>query len=206
VSLDTSKPIHYLITAGDATNRNFETTGREICEKVRRAVDAGIELVQVREKNLSGRLLYTLTREAAAMTRLSRTRLLVNDRIDVAVAAGADGVHLTGTSLPVEAVRSVVPDEFLIGVSTHSVADVEAARDGGADFVVYGPVFDTPGKEGPKGLEDLATVCRLFGTFPVIALGGVNAGNFGQVLAAGAAGGAAIRWFNDITERRKPAL
>src|SRR6185369_15178481 len=101
-------------------------------------VDAEVPLFQIREKSLSARALYELVVGAVSITRGSKTRLLVNDRVDVARAAGADGVHLTAHSLPADVVRSTCGPDFLIGVSTHSREEAQAARAGGADFVVFG--------------------------------------------------------------------
>ena len=103
--------------------------------------------------------LYELTERAVEITRGSDTRLLVNDRSDIARAAGADGVHLTSQSLPADVVRKIYGPEFLIGVSTHSLDEARAARAGGADFVVFGPVFETESKRefgAPQGLNRLA--------------------------------------------------
>jgi thiamine-phosphate pyrophosphorylase len=204
MSLDCSSPVLYLITKGEATETDVDRSVVDVCEAVRRAVEAKLALVQIREKNLSARSLYRLVREVAALTRGTSTRLLVNDRIDVAVAAGSDGVHLTAGSIPVGAARKLVPTDFVIGVSTHSIAEIESAREDGADFVVYGPVFDTPGKSEAKGVEDLTEACRRVKGFPVIALGGVNADNFEKVISADAAGAAAIRWLNEQV-LQKPA-
>ena len=121
----------------------------------------------------------------------------MNDRFDIAVAAGAAGVHLPADSLPVIVVRENVGPDMIIGVSTHGSEEVVAAAEQGADFAVFGPVFDTPGKGPAKGLGALAAVCREAGGFPVLGLGGVDHGNFRSVIDAGAAGFAAIRSLND---------
>jgi len=137
---------------------------------------------------------------AAELTRGSKTRLLVNDRSDIARAAGADGVHLTAQSLRVEVVRKTCGAEFLIGVSTHSLDEARAARAGGADFVVFGPVFETASKRvygEPQGIDTLAAVARELGEFPVVAIGGVTLENAGECFDAGASGVAAIGMFND---------
>lgn len=205
MKLDISKPVLYLITRGEATDQNLHTCGPEICGTIRRAAEAGITIVQLREKNLSGRFLYELACEASAATRGTATRLLISDRADIAVASRADGVHLTSQSIPVRAVRRVVPNDFLIGVSTHSETEIDASRDGGADFAVYGPVFATPGKAKPEGLHRLAHMCHRFAGFPILALGGVSEENFESVILAGAAGAAAIRWLNEPARTPDPA-
>jgi thiamine-phosphate pyrophosphorylase len=128
------------------------------------------------------------------------TRVLVNDRADVARAAGCDGVHLTTSSLGAVAVRRAFGEEFLIGVSTHTLQEARAARDGGADFAVFGPVFDTPSKRAygrPVGVEALAKAALELSPFPLVALGGVGEAQVKDVCEAGAAGVAGIRLFSD---------
>ena len=193
-----ASPFRLLITSGLADPSNFSLQKTEILKSVELAVVAGIAIVQIREKRLPARLLFELVREAAVLTAGSFTRLLVNERFDIALAAGADGVHLTSTSMPVESVREAVPTGFIIGVSAHSSADVIAAKSAGADYVMFGPIFETPGKGDPVGLEELERVCRLVVPFPVVAVGGLDASNEGSVIAAGAAGVAAIRYLNDF--------
>jgi thiamine-phosphate pyrophosphorylase len=190
------KPAVYLITKGDATVANFAEKRSEILDIVRAAVDARITFVQLREKHLSAKLVYELACELAALTRDTRTRLLVNDRFDIALAAGAAGVQLTSSSITAAAVRASAPDAFVIGVSTHSIEKVQTAAQQGADFAVFGPVFATPGKEA-RGLESLKQACTA-ASLPVIAIGGVNTDNANTVIDAGAVGYAAIRSLNDI--------
>jgi thiamine-phosphate pyrophosphorylase len=169
---------------------------------VRAAVAATIELVQIREKNLSASVLYQLSTSAAAITRGSATKLLVNDRSDIAFAAGADGVHLTTRSLPADVVRKSCGDKFLIGVSTHSLTEATVARDNRADFVVFGPIFETASKSQreygkPVGLRTLAQVAAEVSPFPVLALGGLELSKVAECIQSGAAGVAAIRMFSD---------
>jgi thiamine-phosphate pyrophosphorylase len=167
---------------------------------VQTAVDAEIPLYQIREKTLQAWALYDLTTRAVEITRGTKTRLLVNDRSDIACATGADGVHLTTYSMPPDVVRKMYGPEFLIGVSTHSREEVVAARDAGADFVVFGPVFETESKRAfrePQGLDRLREVTRAAGEFPVLAIGGVTLDNVADCFAAGASGVAAIRLFDD---------
>ena len=186
-------PIVYPITSGN-------TTPDDILRLVHAAVDAEVPLFQIREKSLSGRVLFELGARAAEITRGSTTRLLVNDRSDIARAAGADGVHLTTRSLPVEVVRKTCGAEFLIGVSTHSLEEARVAHAGGADFVVFGPVFETESKRAygaPQGLEKLSQVSHALGEFPVVAIGGITLENVGACFEAGARGVAAIRLLND---------
>ncbi len=199
------RPITYLITTGEATPDNFESQRNLILDSIRSAVEFGISYVQIREKLLTAKLLYRLVAEAADLMRSCPTTLLVNDRADIAVAAGADGVHLTSRSMSARDVRKAFGDKILIAVSTHSLAEVEAAASQGADLVVFGPVFKTPGKGEPVGMAELATVCSNVAPFPVLALGGVDADNFHQVIDAGAAGFAGIRCFNDTDSFRRIA-
>lgn len=163
-------------------------------------MSAQIDLIQIREKHLTTKVLYQLTTSAAQITRRSATKLLVNDRADVAAASGADGVHLTSLSLPPNVLRLTFGPELLIAVSTHSLADVSAARLGGSDFVVFGPVFDTPSKRQygkPLGLAELRKVTSALAPFPVLALGGVTVDNVAECIDAGAAGVAAIRMLSE---------
>jgi len=167
---------------------------------VEAAVSARIDLVQIREKQLSTKVLYQLSTSAAGITGGTATKLLVNDRADVAAAAGADGVHLTSLSLPPETIRLTFGAGFLIGVSTHSLAQAAAARRGGSDFIVFGPVFDTPSKRQygvSLGLTDFRKVASELAPFPVLALGGVTVDNVADCIDAGAAGIAAITMLND---------
>lgn len=143
-------------------------------------------------------MLYELVSGAAEITRDSQTRLLVNDRFDVARAAGAAGVHLTSASLPPRVVRELCGEEFLLGVSTHSLDEAQQARAGGADFVVFGPVFETESKRAygpPQGLEKLREVTAALEDFPVLAIGGMTPDNAETCFAAGASGIAGISWF-----------
>jgi thiamine-phosphate pyrophosphorylase len=189
----------------------------ELLAKVRLAVEAGADWVQIREKDLPGRALLDLTRDAIAAASgvpgearnkvaraASQARVFVNDRLDIAIAAGAAGVHLGGESLPAgDVVRwcrsGNAPPGFEVGVSCHGLEDVREAERAGATYVFFGPVFDTPSKQafGPsQGVQRLAEVCAAV-RIPVIAIGGVNAENAPTCLRAGASGIAAIRMFQE---------
>jgi thiamine-phosphate pyrophosphorylase len=162
---------------------------------------AGVDAVQIREKDLDDRAVYGLTRLARSVLPAS-THLLVNGRLDVALAAGGGvGVHLPADGVPVAALRRRFGTGVLIGRSTHSLEEVERARDDGADYVTFGPVYPTPSKErygSALGLEALARAAASgAGGLPVYALGGVTLARFGEVAAAGAAGAAGIRLFQD---------
>jgi thiamine-phosphate pyrophosphorylase len=155
---------------------------------------AGIGAVQLREKDLADRDLYELARRARAILP-PPVRLLVNGRADVALAAGADGVHLPADGLPVAALRRRFGSGMLIGRSTHRLAEVALARDEGADYVTFGPVYATPGKGPPVGVGELARAAAA--GIAVYALGGVTLEAFGELAGAGAAGIAAIRLFQE---------
>jgi thiamine-phosphate pyrophosphorylase len=152
---------------------------------------------------LSAKALEEFTRAAIARARPHGARVLVNDRFDVAIAAGADGAHLRATSIPAHEVRGVTAKKglggFLIGVSTHSLAEARLAEAGGADFIVCGPVYDTPSKRAfgaPLGIERFAEISGAV-KIPALALGGISLKNFQEPLRRGAAGIAAIGLFSD---------
>ena len=171
-----------------------QTGGRPLVEVIEAALRGGVRAVQLREKDLPPRELYPLAQEIQRLTQRYDARLLINDRIDVACAVNADGVHLTPTSLPPAVARQLLGPMRLIGVSTHNAAEARAAEEGGADFIVFGPVFYTPSKAPygePVGLEALRTV-RAAVTLPIFAIGGVKRANLEDVLAAGADGIAVI--------------
>lgn len=178
-----------------------------VAARIREAVQAGVDWVQIREKDLSARLLAALAGSAVAAARNTSARILINDRLDVALATGAHGVHLGAQSVPVEDVAhwrstSHWTEGFLIGASCHSVEEAAAAEDSGADFVIFGPVFATPSKAayGPsQGLERLAEVCGRV-RIPAIAIGGITLENAADCREAGAAGFAAIRLFQQAAD------
>jgi thiamine-phosphate pyrophosphorylase len=173
--------------------------------KIRAAIAAGVDWVQIREKDLSGRELLGLVREAVAAE--GDARVIVNDRLDVALAAGAAGVHLGRESL---GARDVVcwcgggraPADFSVGVSCHSLQDARDAESAGAAYIFFGPIFDTPSKRGmgePQGIARLGEICRSV-KIPVLAIGGVSEENSSECIRAGAAGIAAIRMFQDARD------
>jgi thiamine-phosphate pyrophosphorylase len=186
-------------TTHDATTASSDEF-RRLLGLVRAAVAAQIDLVQLREKLLRPRVLYELAARASEITHGTPTRLLVNDRADIARSSGADGVHLTTRSLEARVVRSSFGEDFLVGVSAHTLEEARAARDGGANFALFGPVFDTPSKRAygsPVGLERLTEVARALAPFPLLAIGGITRDNTRETIAAGARGVAAIRLFAD---------
>jgi thiamine-phosphate pyrophosphorylase len=200
--LNLQKPIIYLITSGATTPDSTPASEdfQNVLALVRSAIRARIPLIQLREKNLPARTLYELTRRSAEITRGTNTRLLVNDRADIARAAGADGVHLTARSLETPIIRHTFGPDLLIGVSTHSFTEAQTAHDDGADFAVFGPIFDTPSKlvyGTPVGIAALREAAEGLSPFPILALGGITQENAPEALHAGASGVAAIRLFSD---------
>lgn len=165
-----------------------------LVDAVRQALQGGVKAVQLREKDLSTRELYELATEMRSITSAHGARLFINDRIDIALAVDADGVHLGGASLPVDKARMLMGEEKMIGVSCHNQISAHNAQDVGADFITFGPVFFTPSKAsygdpvGPGKLHEVADALLI----PVFGLGGINRSNAPQVMKAGAAGIALI--------------
>lgn len=175
--------------------------------KIEAAIAAGVDWVQIREKDLPGRELLEVARAAVGAAATRRALVFINDRLDVALSAGAAGVHLGGESLRAgDAIRwcrdGNAPAGFRIGVSCHSIEDVREAERAGADYVFFGPVFDTPAKRkfgAPQGIAKLAEACSAV-RIPAIAIGGVDASNAAECIRAGASGIAAIRMFQEATD------
>lgn len=164
------------------------------------AARAGVDLIQLREPGLDGRRLLALTRDLAAAVLGTGARLVVNDRLDVALAGGAAGVHLRGDSYGAAEVRRLAPAGFLVGRSVHSEADaVRAEADGGCDYLIFGTVFESPGKppgHPVAGLDALRRVCARV-RLPVLAIGGMRVAAAAAVRDAGAAGIAGIGLFQE---------
>jgi thiamine-phosphate pyrophosphorylase len=172
-----------------------EAAGRDLEEIVAAAAQGGAGAIQLREKDLSARDLYALGARLQAALAPYGVPLLINDRLDVALALDAAGVHLAGHSLPTAMARRVLGTDKLLGVSTHSVEEARCAAEDGADFIVFGPVFTTPSKVAygpPQGLQHLTAVVRAV-RIPVLAIGGIDHTNLPQVVQAGAYGVAMIR-------------
>ena len=165
-----------------------------LLEGIEEALKGGIRAIQLREKDLSVRELLVLAAELRELTSRYDARLFINDRVDVAMVVEADGVHLGAGGMPVDSVRRLIGGEMLIGVSTHSLGDAEAAERAGADFITFGPVYETPSKmkygppQGPEKLRKVAGNIRI----PVFAIGGIKKEKIGEVRDAGARGIALI--------------
>ena len=178
----------YLITDRKQIRRT------SLAEVIEAALKGGVKAVQLREKDLSSRALYVAACELKTVTSRHGAKLLINDRIDIALAADADGVHLGGESMPVSKAREILGSERLIGISCHDRASALAAQEEGADFITFGPVYYTQSKArygdpvGLAALEETAGLLRI----PVFALGGIKRENVGEVIARGARGIALI--------------
>ena len=171
-----------------------QTQGRTLQSVLRAAVSGGVSAIQLRERDLPTAELLSLAQEIQAITAPRAVPLIMNDRVDLVLALRLDGIHLRANSLPVSAVRRLVGVHCLVGISTHSVEEVRQANHDGADYVVYGPIFDTPSKRlfgPPVGLDALSEVCRQ-STIPVFAIGGMTSVRVRDVRRAGAYGVAVI--------------
>jgi thiamine-phosphate pyrophosphorylase len=170
-------------------------------EKVRAAFAAGVGFVQVREKDLGSARLAALVEELVRQPEKQDTQLLVNERLDVAISSGADGVHLPSDCMPASEARRLAGSESWVGVSCHGASDVERAEREAASYVLLSPVFETPSKPGVQalGLELFQAICRSV-LIPVLALGGVTASNADACVRAGAAGVAGIRLFQEAAD------
>jgi thiamine-phosphate pyrophosphorylase len=171
-----------------------QTNGRPLVPLLQRVLTAAAPIVQLRERDLSTSELVRLAREVQAETVSHRSQLLINDRIDVALALEGVGVHLRSNSLPVSVARRLLGAHRLLGASVHSVEEVLAAESQGADYIILGPIYATPSKQmfgPPLGIHTLEKVCRLV-RIPIIGIGGVTAARAQQMRRAGAFGVAVI--------------
>lgn len=190
-----------------------ERSSVNLLHRIKNAAAAGIDWIQIREKDLTARELVVLARNAIAATRQFSAgrnlapRLLINDRIDAALAAGAAGVHLSGASIPPrEAIRWLragnSPPDFSVGISCHSLAEAKEAEDAGANYIFFGPIYETPSKVDfgpPQGIDKLSELCRSV-RIPILAIGGLSEANARDCIRAGVAGIAAIRLFQEISD------
>jgi thiamine-phosphate pyrophosphorylase len=173
----------YLIT-------DRKQTTMPLIEAVRLALLGGVRGIQLREKDLPIRELLALSQGLRSLTKEFGAKLFINDHVDIAMAVEADGVHLGHQSMPTSAVRHIIGKKMMIGVSTHNVEEARAAESAGADFVTFGPIYETPTKtqfNAPVGLESLRSVKKVI-DIPIFALGGIKGKNIGHVLWAGAYG------------------
>ncbi len=187
----------YYVTDRRAFGGDRATQIASLCRLIGQLVASGVDFVQIREKDLATRDLLALVERVVAMARGTATKILVNDRLDVALSTGAAGVHLGGQSTPPRRVRRIVAGEFLVGVSCHSLEEAFAAEAAGADYVLLGHIFDTPSKReygSPLGLEKLREVVVSVRT-PVLALGGITLKCAASCRETGAAGIAGISLF-----------
>ena len=179
------------------TDRHAAGGETALLRYIERALGQGVERIQVREKDLSARALCTLVRHILALPNPHATRILVNSRTDVALASGAHGVHLPANSLAPALLRAIVPADFLIAVSTHSIEEVRAANAEGADFLVFSPIFPVRSKPGYGPAQGIVQLCEAVKTsaIPVFALGGITLANALECRDVGAAGIAGISMF-----------
>lgn len=202
------RPLLYYITERKQFSRDSKEQERRLLDKIVECTAAGVDYIQLREKDLSTRALEELANKATAALAGSQTKLLINSRTDVALACGAHGVHLPSNDLPASEVRAIfsVVNQArvntawpIIGVSAHSAAEVAYAEAHGADFAVFAPVFAKGSTANPEGLERLRQICSRSQTassaMPVFALGGITLQNAHLCLEAGAQGIAGIRLF-----------
>jgi thiamine-phosphate pyrophosphorylase len=179
------------------------TSLRPILEQIQIAIEASVDYVQIREKDLSSRELFNLAVSARALARKQNTRILINDRLDIALAAGLNGIHLGQQSIaPVVARARASCKDFLIGVSIHSLEELQNVLGQGVNYFIFGPVFFTSSKAiygPPVGTQKLREACS-FSEVPVFALGGINQQNYSECLKMGAAGIAGISLFQKDRE------
>ncbi len=176
------------------TDRRSLPAGASLIENIARTLADGIDWIQIREKDLPARDLFDLVRRALSLPNPYGSKILVNTRVDVALAAGAGGAHLPAGSPAPRVWRASTPPGFLVGVSCHTIDEVRTAQEEGADHAVFGPVFSPRSKVTafePRGIEGLAEAVRAV-RIPVLALGGITASNAEDCVQSGAAGIAAI--------------
>lgn len=170
-------------------------SGLTISEQIRRLADGGATLVQIREKHPSSRAFYEATVDGVKVARELGVRVLINDRVDIALLCGADGVHLGQDDMPPEHARRLLGDKATIGFSTHSIAQVETAIKLPVNYIAFGPIFPTSTKDNAEpavGLDLLVKARSIAGDMPIVAIGGINEMNIASVMKAGADSAAVI--------------
>ena len=175
------------------TDRSL-TQGHDLLWVLQQALDGGVKAIQLREKDLGGRELFSLAEAARKLTQSYHARLLINDRIDLALAVDANGVQLGKASLPIETARALLGPRKLLGASTHSLEEAQEAERNGADFVVFGPIYFTPSKApygAPQGLAALKKIVEKI-SLPIYAIGGIKPENIADTRRAGVRGVALI--------------
>jgi thiamine-phosphate diphosphorylase len=186
---------------GRAVSASPDRWGNLLILQIRSAIEAGVDLIQLRETDLAASDLFRLASTILEQVPGARTRLIVNERLDVALSAGAAGVHLRQASFAVGAARRIAPTDFLVGRSVHDVASASAAS--GADYLIAGTVLSTPSKAAPRllGWTGVREIVRVAGGVPVLGIGGLTAVSMPQLAASGAAGVAAIGAFIPDSDR-----
>ena len=188
-------------------------TGLSHAEQVRRLADGGATLIQIRDKNATGADFYAAAKEAVAIARIAGARIIINDRVDIAMAVKADGVHLGQEDLPPTEARRILGDDAIIGFSTHDLKQLKAAARMPVDYIAFGPVFATSSKTEPDaivGTERLSEARKAIPDSVLVAIGGINDANIGEVFDAGADSAAIISFIlndpSDITHRVRRLL
>jgi len=179
-----------------------QTNGRPLVPLLQRVLTAAAPAIQLRERDLSARELVTLAREVQAVTASHNSQLLINDRLDVALALEGVGVHLRSNSLPLSVARQMLGPQRLLGISVHSVEEGLSAQSQGADYIVLGPIYETPSKlmfGPPLGIHTLEKACKLV-RIPIIGIGGVTAARAREMRHAGAFGAAVISAILGVTD------
>ncbi len=187
------RPLFYYITD------RRQLHGKSLAASIRKALASGVDFIQIREKDLEDRTLFELTRRAVALARGTECRILVNGRADIALAAGAHGVHLPSSGIQIPDIRKWLPSNFLVGVSVHTMNEIRRACQWKPDYLLMGHIFPTKSKAGfgpPVGLDRLRKACSIF-PVPILGLGGITPDRIESVLDTGAAGVAGISLFQD---------
>lgn len=198
-----------------------ESPQRSHIDIAKASIEAGVSFIQYRDKNASTRKLFETALKLREITRKARTKLIINDRVDIALAVKADGVHLGQDDMPLEHARDILGDRYIIGISTSCLEEAMEAERGGADYIGLGPIYPTPSKDdagSPIGIEGLMAA-RESVDIPIVAIGGLTADNIEQVVSAGSDGIAVIsavasaldmaeasRRLNELIERAKRPL